>query len=132
MHKIKCRCSHSLKLLDAEMLKVVPRSLLRGATLTAQVCTASNRARCMLFLLFAFFHKSKINRVDLQCCASFRYTAKLFIYIFIFHLYVYIYIYSFFYILFHYSLLQDIEYSSLCYTVGSCCLPVLYIVMYIC
>ena len=26
------------------------------------------------------------------------------------------------YILFHYSLLQDTEYSSLCYTVGLCCL----------
>ena len=31
-------------------------------------------------------------------------------------------------ILFHYSLLQDIEYSSLCYTVGPCCLSILYTV----
>ena len=30
---------------------------------------------------------------------------------------------------FHFSLLQDTEYSSLCYTVGLCCLPVLYIII---
>ena len=33
-----------------------------------------------------------------------------------------IYIYILFHRLFHYRLLQDIEYSSLCYTVGPCCL----------
>ena len=32
---------------------------------------------------------------------------------------------------FHYRLSQDIEYSSLCYTVGPCCLSILYIVVYI-
>ena len=41
-------------------------------------------------------------------------------------------IYILFHILLHYRLLQDIEYSSLCYTVGPCCLPVLYIVVCIC
>ena len=35
-------------------------------------------------------------------------------------------------ILFHYRLLQDTEYSSLCYTVGPCCLCILYIVVCIC
>ena len=45
----------------------------------------------------------------------------------------YIYIYLFlFQILFHYRLLQDIEYSSLCYTVNSCCLSILYVVVCIC
>ena len=39
-------------------------------------------------------------------------------------------IYILFHILFHYGLLQDIEYSSLCYTVGPCCLSILYIVIY--
>ena len=34
--------------------------------------------------------------------------------------------------LFHYSLLQDIEYSSLCYTVGPCCWSNLFIVVCIC
>ena len=48
--------------------------------------------------------------IDLQYCASFRYTAKWF---------SYTYIYSFFYF-FHYSLLQDNEYSSLHYTVNLC------------
>ena len=36
------------------------------------------------------------------------------------------------YILFHYRLLQDIEYSSLCYTVGPYWLFILYIVVCIC
>ena len=40
------------------------------------------------------------------------------------HIYIYTYIYMYsFWILFHYRLLQDIEYSSLCYTVG----PVVYL-----
>ena len=44
--------------------------------------------------------------VNLQCCVSFRYTEKWFSYIDIL-----------FQILFHYSLLHDIDYNSLCYTV---------------
>ena len=43
-----------------------------------------------------------------------------------------IYIFFFFQILFPYRLLQNIEYSSLCYTVGSCCLSILYLKVYIC
>ena len=36
--------------------------------------------------------------------------------------------YTFFFnILFHYGLSQDIEYSSLCYTVGPCCLSIRHI-----
>ena len=42
---------------------------------------------------------------------------------------IHTYICIFFKILFHYSLLQDIDYSSLHYTVGSCCLSILYIVV---
>ena len=41
-------------------------------------------------------------------------------------------VYILFHILFHYGLLQDIKYSSLCYTVGPCCLSILYIVVCIC
>ena len=48
------------------------------------------------------------------------------------HTHIYICIYVLFHILFHYSLLKDIEYSSLCYTVGPYCLPILYIVVCIC
>ena len=40
----------------------------------------------------------------------------------------YTYIHILFHILFHYGLSQDIEYSSLWYTVGSCCLSSLYII----
>ena len=32
-------------------------------------------------------------------------------------------------VLFHYRLLQDIDYSSLCYTVNPCCLSISYIVV---
>ena len=40
--------------------------------------------------------------------------------------------YILFHILFHYGLSQDMEYSSLCYTVGPCCLSILYIPVFIC
>ena len=50
----------------------------------------------------------------------------------IYNIYIYththiIYIYILLKILFHYDLSHDIEYSSLCYTVGSCYLYILYI-----
>ena len=45
---------------------------------------------------------------------------------------MYIHIYILFQIIFHYSLLQDIEHSSLCCTVGPCCLSILYTIACIC
>ena len=48
--------------------------------------------------------------------------------IFIIYIYKYIHTHILFYILFHYGLSQDIDYSSLCYTVGPCCLSILYII----
>ena len=45
---------------------------------------------------------------------------------------LYIYIYILFWILLYYRLLQDTEYSFLCYTVGPCYLFILYIVVCIC
>ena len=57
---------------------------------------------CLFFNLFYW------SIVDLQC-VNFWCTAKWFSYTYICFL---------FHILFHYGLLQDIEYSSLCYTVG--------------
>ena len=33
---------------------------------------------------------------------------------------------------FHYDLSQNTEYSSLCHTIGPCCLPILYIIACIC
>ena len=44
---------------------------------------------------------------------------------------LYIYMPTLFYILFHCRLPRDVAYSSLCYIVGSCCLSVLYIVVYV-
>ena len=40
---------------------------------------------------------------------------------------LYTYIHVVFPIFFHYGLSQDIEYSSLCYTVGPCCISILHI-----
>ena len=40
-----------------------------------------------------------------------------------------IHAYTLFIFFFHYGLSQDIEYSSLCYTVGPCCLSILYIIV---
>ena len=37
--------------------------------------------------------------------------------------------YILFYILFHYGLSQDVGYNSLCYTVGPCCLFILYVIV---
>ena len=89
----------------------------------------------VLFLLelsrvISFFKKMYWSIVDLQCCVSFRYTAKCFsdtcIYIYsVIHAYVYIQLYMHMYIcvcvciysfsdIFHYRLSQNIEYSSLC------------------
>ena len=45
---------------------------------------------------------------------------------------LFIYIYVLFHSLFHDGLSLDIEYSSLCYVVGPCCLCILYIIVYIC
>ena len=53
--------------------------------------------------------------VNSQCRISFKCTVKWFSYIYIL-----------FQIIFHYRLLQDNEYSSLCYVVGPPCLPILY------
>ena len=50
------------------------------------------------------------------------------IYIYI-YTYTHIYVYIFFQVLFDYRFLEDIEYSSLCYTIGPCCLTILYIVV---
>ena len=61
--------------------------------------------------------------VELQRCVNYCCTAK-------WLSYTHIYILS--HILFHYGLSQDIEYSSLCYTVGPCCLSILYIPVFIC
>ena len=79
----------------------------------------------LLNYLFIFYWST----VDLQC-VSFRCTAKWFSYRYMYLsvcIYIHISISILFQILFHYSLLQDIEYSSLCYTVSPYCLSILYI-----
>ena len=43
-----------------------------------------------------------------------------------------IHIYILFYILFHYGLSQDVEYSSLCSKVGPCCFSIFYIIVCVC
>ena len=63
------------------------------------------------------------NIVDLQCCVHFFCIVQWF---------SYPYIYIIFHILFHYGLSQEIEYSSLCYTVGPYCLSITDIILCIC
>ena len=78
--------------------------------------------------------------VNLQCCVSFKYIVKWFIYTYIYiglakkfvRIFLYDVLYILIQILFHYGLWQDSGYSSLCYTVGHCCLTILYIVVGIC
>ena len=74
-------------------------------------------------------HTHPFNVFSLRHCVSFRGTANVFSdtfsYIYMcMHTYIEIILFQ---ILFHDRLLQDVEYSSLRYTVGPCCLPVLYI-----
>jgi len=74
---------------------------------------------------------------ELPCCVNFCCTADSYIYmnvyIYIYILYLCVYIYIFFLcISFHDGLSQDIEYSSLCHTVGPCCLSILYVIVCIC
>ena len=64
-----------------------------------------------------FFNLFYWSIVDLQCCVNFCCTAQWFSY-------TYIYIYILVHILFHYSLSQDIIYSSLC-----CFLSILYVIV---
>ena len=70
--------------------------------------------------------------VDLQYRVSFEvYNRVIQLHINIYtHMYVYIYV--LFQILLQYRLSQDIEYSSMCYIVGSYCLFILHIVVCIC
>ena len=79
-----------------------------------------NLIQIIIFYSFFWFFLNW-STVDLQCCVNYCYTAKWFSYTYIF-----------FQILFHYRLLQDIGYSSLCYAVGPCCLSILYPVVCIC
>ena len=75
-----------------------------------------------IFFIFQFFFSLK--------CGRFTMLWQSLLYSKVTQLYTYRH--SFFNILFHCGLSQDIEYSSLCYTVGPCCLSILYIIVYIC
>ena len=80
-------------------------------------------------IIYFYFFELKYSCFTMQC--QFQVYSKViqfYIYIYIYiHTHMCIYIYTYIYnvpfqILFHYRLLQDIDYSSLCYTVGPCCL----------
>ena len=80
--------------------------------------------------------------IELPCCVNFCCTADSYLYMNVYYIYIhslfvcvciYIYTHTFFlYISFHDGLSQDIEYSSLCHTVGPCCLSILYVIVCIC
>ena len=69
------------------------------------------------FFIFFFALSLNWSIVDLQHCVSLRYTTKWFLFICVLQ------------ILFHYRLLQDIEYRPLHYIVGPCCFSIFCIVV---
>ena len=127
---------------DSPVLTGLPRKHLLHKSLTqdlhTKVCFWRPQSRTSNFSLiysifFSLTYSLKIflnnlfvnwNAADLQCCVNFCYTAR-------WLSYTYIYILCFC-ILFHYGLSYNIEYTSLCSTVGPCCLSILYIEACIC
>ena len=83
-------------------------------------------------VLKTFFMKQLIYNVGSVSSVQKMTWFYIYIYIYIYtHLFIYLfYIFIPFWILFHYRLLQDIEYSSLCSTIGLCWLSISYIVLY--
>ena len=78
-----------------------------------------------LKILHALFCLKNWNIVDSECCVNFYCSAKWFHYT-----NIYIYIYILFHILFYYGLLQNIEYSYLCYIIEPSCLFILYVIVW--
>ena len=73
---------------------------------------------CVCVCVYVFFKNGSI--IDLQSCASPCCIAKWF---------SYTHINILFFVFFSMMLLQDVEYSSLCYTVGTCCVSILCIIV---
>ena len=65
-------------------------------------------------------------------CQSRVYNKVIQLYICYIYIYTHTHTYIPFQILYHYRLLQDIEYSSPCYAVGPCCISTSYIVVCTC
>ena len=80
-----------------------------------QQCRRAPFTSHLLQHYFSFFF-SHWSEIDLQCCSNLCCTAKWLSYIHI-------------YILFHCGLSQDIEYSSLYYTLRACCLSILNVIV---
>ena len=82
------------------------------------------------YLLWTIFHFFNWNIVNLQWCISFRYT--------VIHIYVCIYIHTCIYVYIFFlryfflrGLMQNIEHSFLCYIVGTFCLSILHMLVWI-
>ena len=72
-----------------------------------------------MFLNYLIYYFLNWSIVNLPCCVNLCCTAEWL---------SYTHIYILFYILYHYGLSWDIEYNSLCYTIGPC-LSILYIII---
>ena len=96
------------------------------AKLSSLFALAGDLRLKMLCISFKFFSLNLFywSIVVLQCCGNLCCAAKWL------QLYIYVCVcvcVFFFIFFFHYDLSQVTEYSSLCYTVGPCCLSILYI-----
>ena len=103
---------------QARVLEWVAISVSRGSSWPRDWTQVSHVA-CRRFTGRATIPSLSWSVVNLQCCISFRIKVfQLYMYVYMYvcvytYIYVCIYIYILFQILFHYRLLQDIEYSSL-------------------
>ena len=93
-------------------------------------CKEIHNSTLLCFFSYTFLF-SNWSIVNLQCCFSFRSIAKWFSYTFYIYIYIYIHTHIYFFIrsFLPYRLSQNIEDSSLCYTVGPCLLLILYVLV---
>ena len=80
-------------------------------------CIKRTKTRTFIIIILFFKNVFYESIVSLLICVNFCCIAKWL---------SYAYIYILFHTVFHYGLSQDTKYSSLCNTVGPCCLSILY------